>query len=191
MGYPLEGNWKKGIAFDLHTTSSVYLGVDAFGHDQFDTTRSEMGQLVYRLKYQGDKAALQRILELLDTVKGLETFDYLIPIPPTKKNRAVQPVEEITKALGQRRGVKVLSDLLVNYGDAELKGISDPVEREERLKDALKFGAKHDIKSKKLLLIDDLYRSGSTLRVATELLYREGGAGVVSVLTMTKTRSSR
>lgn len=191
MAINLEGNWKRGLAFDLHTTSSVYLGVDEFGHDKFDTTRSEMGQLVYRLKYNGDKSALPRIIELLDAIKGIETYDFLVPIPPTKKNRPVQPVELISEELGKKRGVKVLPRLLANAGDAELKGISDPIERQDRLKEALKIGEKADVSGKKLLLVDDLYRSGSTLRIATDLLYSECKAGSVSVLAMTRTRSTR
>ncbi len=37
MGYKLEGNWKNGIAYDLHTLSSTYLGQNEFGHDRYDT----------------------------------------------------------------------------------------------------------------------------------------------------------
>lgn len=191
MAITLEGNWRSGKAFDLHTVSSTHLGVDEYGHDRFENTRSEMGELVYQLKYRSDRSAAQKIAELLDGIKGIEGFDYLVPIPPTKKNRPFRPVEVIAEALGARRGVKVLPDLLINDGDEELKGISDPVERNERLKKAMRLNAKADIAGKKLLLVDDLYRSGSTLTVATDLLYREGKAETVSVLTMTKTRSNR
>ncbi|MBN9587577.1 MAG: ComF family protein [Alphaproteobacteria bacterium] len=191
MTYPLVGNWKKGLAYDLHTTASTYLGVDEFGHDRFDNERSEMGELVYRLKYRGDRTALASIVKLLDSIKGVETFDLLVPIPPTNKSRIIQPVPLIAAELGARRDVRVLADLLGNDGDAELKGISDPVEREERLNDAIKLNDERAAAGKKILLIDDLYRSGSTLRVATKLLYEKGGAASVNVLTMTKTRSVR
>ncbi len=43
MAHKLIGSWKKGLAFDIHTVESLYLGVDQFGHDRFDNTRSEMG----------------------------------------------------------------------------------------------------------------------------------------------------
>ena len=45
------------------------------------------------------------------------------------------------------------------------------------------------IKGKRVLLIDDLYRSGATLATATQAL-RQAGASYVGVLTMTKTRSN-
>lgn len=187
----LRGNWRSGKAFDLHTVASSYLGADDFGHDRFDNTRSEMGEFLYRLKYRGDKTALPKIVELLDNIGGIEKFDYLIPIPPTNRNRPYQPVELIAEALGERRGVPVLTSFLRNDGDEELKGITDPVARDELLAKALKIVGTEDISGKKVLLVDDLYRSGSTLRIATDLLYREAKAEAVSVLTMTKTRSNR
>jgi len=187
----VEGNWHSGLAFDLHTVSSTHLGVDEFGHDRFENTRSEMGELVYQLKYRNDKASLPKIAALLDTVKGIENFDHIVPIPPTNKKRPFQPVELIAVALGERRNVKVWKDLLINEGDEELKGISDPVERNERLQKAIKLTSGANVAGTKILLVDDLYRSGSTLRVATDLLYKIGKAEKVSVLTMTKTRSNR
>lgn len=187
----LEGNWKSGKAFDVHTVSSTYLGLDEFGHDRFENIRSEMGELVYLLKYKADRSVISRIVSLLDGIGGIEKFDYLIPIPPTKKDRPFQPVELITEALGTRRGVKVLKNYLVNTGNEELKGISDPVARGELLRQALMLTKSGDVAGKKVILVDDLYRSGATFNFATNLLYREGNASSVSVLAMTKTRSNR
>jgi competence protein ComFC len=192
MAITLEGNWKSGKAYDLHTVSSTHLGTDEFGHDRFDNTRSEMGELVYKLKYKHDKSSVDKIVELLDKIGGIETFDFIIPIPPTNKSRPIQPVELIAVALGKKRGITVVTDALSNDGDEELKGITDPIARNELLEAALKLNAPDSKYSgKKVLLVDDLYRSGATLRVATDLLYKQGKAAQVSVLTMTKTRSNR
>ncbi len=106
--------------------------------------------------------------------------------------RSIQPVELIAVELGRRRAVNVIVDALSNGGNEELKTITDPVARHQLLEEAIKLNAPLEMyKGKKILLLDDLYRSGSTLRVATNLLYKEGEAAEVSVLTMTKTRSSR
>lgn len=186
----LVGNWDKGVAFDLHTISSVYLGVDQFGYDQFDTTRSEMGSLVHQLKYKGDDSVVPKIVELLDTVKGLETFDYLIPIPQTQK-RSHNPVRLITESLGEHRNVKVASDALSNSGGTELKGVTDEILRRELLEKAIKLNKPERFIQKNVLLVDDLFRSGSTLARATSLLLEKGQADRVCVLTMTKTRNKR
>jgi len=37
MAITLEGNWAAGLAFDVHTLSSTYLGVDEQGRDHWDT----------------------------------------------------------------------------------------------------------------------------------------------------------
>ena len=92
MSIELIGNWKKGLAFDVHTLSSTYIGVNEYGHYKWDNIRSEMGQLVYRLKYNGDPAALTEIIRLLDKVKGVDSMDYIVPIPSTNKTRKIQPV---------------------------------------------------------------------------------------------------
>ena len=192
MAYKIEGNWNKGIAFDQHTLSSTYLGLDQFGHDQWENTRSEMGELVYQLKYQRDSSVVQKIVELLDRIKGIEEMDLIVPIPPTDSTRAFQPVSLIATALGTRRNVEVILDLLQKQaGGAQLKNVDDPEERQRLLRDSMGLSQGHDIFGKKILLVDDLYRSGATLSVATELLIDQGRAQGVSVLTMTKTRSRR
>lgn len=91
MTIELNGNWKKGFAYDIHTLASTYMGVDENGYAHWDNTRSEMGELVYQLKYQGDTTILSKIVDLLEKFKGLETMDAIIPIPPAK-HRAIQPV---------------------------------------------------------------------------------------------------
>lgn len=191
MVIKLEGNWHSGLAFDLHTVSSTHLGADKSGRDHFENTRSEMGELLYQLKYRNNNTGLLQIVALLDAVRGIENFDYIVPIPPTNKKRPAQPVELIAVALGAHRKVKVWKDLLINAGDEELKGISDPVERIERLQKAINLTANANVIGTKILLVDDLYRSGATLHIATDLLYKVGKAEKVSVLTMTKTRSHR
>jgi competence protein ComFC len=192
MAITLEGNWKSGKAYDLHTVSSTHLGTDEFGHDRFENTRSPMGELLYQLKYKYDESKVDEIVMLLDSIKGIEKFDLIIPIPATKKDRPIKPVELIAIGLGKRRAVKVIVDALSNEGNEELKGITDPVARKELLEAAIKLNAPLErYNGKKILLVDDLYRSGSTLRVATDVLYKTGEAAHVSVLTLTKTRSNR
>jgi len=72
----------------------------------------------------------------------------------------------------------------------QLKDITDPIEREEILKNS--FGVKDlRYKDSKVLLFDDLYRSGATLREITKVLYENGRVQNVYVLTLTKTRTRR
>lgn len=188
----LKGNWKKGVAYDLHTLRSEYLGDDERGHPQFNTTRSDMGELVYRLKYNGDQKALPKIVRLLDAVKGIEKADIIVPVPSSDKSRKVQPVVAIADALGGRRGVTVVHDLLIKTGGGpQLKNVGDPDERMAILREHMTINKPERAKGQKILLVDDLYRSGATLAIATDILYEVGKARSVKVLTMTRTRSNR
>lgn len=192
MSIEIEVRWKKGFAHDVHTLSSVYMGVEEYGHTRWDTTRSEMGELVYQLKYHGDTSTLTKIVDLLGKYKGLETMDAIIPIPSTNKLRATQPVYAIARELGKRLGVSVIEDALEKTGGgAQLKNVEDQNERAKLLREHMCLTGKHNLSGMNILLLDDLYRSGATLQVATDLLYDRANCNNVYVLVMTKTRSRR
>lgn len=57
------GRWKEGYSLDLHTLSSTFIGYDEYGHSRFDTQRSEIGELLYRLKNKADRGAVPEIVE--------------------------------------------------------------------------------------------------------------------------------
>ena len=76
-------------------------------------------------------------------------------------------------------------------GGEQLKNVHDPEEREKLLRASLHIDNDRSMAERDVLLVDDLYRSGATLSVATGLLYDEAKAKTVCVLTMTKTRSNR
>jgi hypothetical protein len=59
----IDGNWHSGIALDVHTISSTHLGVNEAGQHAYDTKRSELGELLYRLKYGGDISAAPEIID--------------------------------------------------------------------------------------------------------------------------------
>lgn len=187
----LQGPWKAGFALDLHTIASTHLGVDELGRDQFKNRRTELGQLLYELKYQGRIAAVGPIVnKILERFKGFERLHLIVPVPPSNRHRPVNAVLEIAKELGRRTGVPVGADVLTSDMTAQLKNISDASQRRRLLKDALRVSEEYDLEGKNILLLDDLYRSGATLSAATELLYARG-AGAVAVLTITKTRTIR
>ncbi len=54
----VAGRWSYGFTLDVHTTSSELLGHDEYGHPQFASKRSELGELLYRLKFRRDKTVI-------------------------------------------------------------------------------------------------------------------------------------
>ena len=59
----IKGKWTCGYSLDYHTISSEYIGDDEYGHPQFETKRSDMGELLYRLKYKSDRSVLRIIVD--------------------------------------------------------------------------------------------------------------------------------
>jgi competence protein ComFC len=189
----IGGNWKKGFALDLHTIRSEYAGDDEFGHPRFNTVRTETGELVYKLKYRNDEEAVGKlVLKIKEAIRGLDAFDCIIPIPPSNKVRPKQPVLLVARALSDIYGIPAFVDALEKKSDAgEMKNVQDRDERMKTLKSSLVLNPSVDVSAKKIILLDDLYRSGTTLTVATSLLYDVGRAAMVCVLALTKTRSNR
>jgi len=192
MTIQLKGRWRLGFTFDVHTLESVHLGLGDGGRDRWESNRSEMGQLLYDLKYRGDRSKAERIAEILDGFGGIESVDAIVPAPSSNVDRSFQPVVEIAKSLGARRGVPVIEDLLFKEGDgSEIKNVDSFRERSHLLRESIRLNEEHDVRGQNILLIDDLFRSGATLTVATELLYDSAGARDVFVFALTKTRSRK
>jgi competence protein ComFC len=186
----LRGPWSDGYALDVHTLGSTFLGHNAFGHPEFDTKRSPLGDLLYRLKNAGDQTVIPEIIEAVAgflKVWGLRV-DVIVPVPPSNTRRKHQPVIAVAQALSETIGVPVCERCVTKVkSTSQLKDIFDFAKRTEILSDAFTVDVAKT-KEKRLLLIDDLYRSGATVSAIAQLLMTTGAAGAVYLLTLTRTR---
>lgn len=189
----LAGNWESGFALDFHTISSEYIGDDENGRPQFTTTRSDIGELLYRLKYKSDRSVLKIITSTVSDFLKLRKWpiDLIISTPPSRARRAFQPVPVVAKGIGKNLGIKVCIDCVAKVKDTpELKEIYDYGKRMNLLQDAFAVN-EADIAGHSVLLFDDLYRSGATLNAVSKALVEKGKARKVYVLVITRTRSKR
>lgn len=187
----IEGRWHAGVALDLHTTSSTPLGCSDQGHMQFETVRPEIAELLFRLKYRGDRDAAAPIIETAADflARHRDKFDAIIPVPPSHQ-RAVQPVIVLAEGIGRALQVPVLSCIAPTRPTSHLKDITDPEQRRAHVEGLYRVDAVQT-RGRKILLFDDLYRSGTTMNAITDLLLDPGQATIVRALTITKTRSNQ
>jgi competence protein ComFC len=188
----IPGRWINGFALDVHTTSSELVGHDQYGHPQFESKRSELGELLYKLKFRRNRGVIPEIVEVAATFveSYLPKVDLIIPVPPSTP-RKEQPVILLARALGERLHIPISEDCVWKVRETpQLKNVFDFDERSRLLDGAFELDSSV-IKGKMVLLFDDLYRSGATLNAVTALLYDQGGAEDVVVLTLTRTRSLR
>lgn len=185
------GKWQEGYALDLHTLTSNFVGDDEFGHPRFESTRSEIGELLYRLKYSHDQSVVDEIAEAAaNCVKGWQAnLDVIVTVPPSTM-RSIQPVYVLASALGRLLGIPVAHCLTTTRDPSPLKNVNDLDERLRLLAGLYAVDASATT-GKRILLFDDLYRSGATMNEITTALYDQGHATDVFVLMITRTRSIR
>ena len=184
----IDGVWKLGYSLDKHTTSSTPIGYNQYGHIQFDTVRSEAGEALFQLKYRSDFSQVSVIAQQLNESLGnfFSSCELVIPMPASKQ-RIRQPVTEIARELAILMGIPCLEELLVKTNDTP--AIKDAGAREYRvstlmnvftISDVLPSGL-HDI-----LIVDDLFDTGSSLEAATNVL--KGYSKIQDVYVATVTR---
>ena len=185
----IKGNWKAGWALDIHTIKSIPLG-----NGKYDTTYTQTGKALNDLKYHNNYSQIDilanEVIAFLRTRMVTPYINVIIPTPASK-NREIQPVFAIAKKVSQALGIPMdTSYIIKNKSTNELKSIDSPIEREKVLLNAFSL---QDLRyqNKKILLFDDLFRSGSTLKEITKILYYNGEVQNVYVVTLTKTRSKR
>ncbi len=184
-----KGKWhlEAGYALDEHTISSVPDGAGGFL-----TVRTEMGHLVYDLKYGNKRLNSTKIARVMADWIHRKYKHYqincLAAVPPST-TRTYQPVVAIAKKLSEMLSVEHSSkELQKTKSTRSLKDISDETTRRKELTGA--FRASDAFKRKTVLVVDDLFRSGAT---ATEVVrtIKAAGAREVLLLAATKTRVRR
>ena len=195
----IHGNWRKGWALDVHTPSS---GLLPWEHS---TERSQLGELLYEVKYRHDETKIPQIAEVAAgfvkevSIDGHPIHCYLkaiIPIPPSEKGRDFQPVTKIAEIIGEILHVPAPSDYLIKVNETPLMKNTERTLKRQHLKDAYDIAPLRP-NYKCVLLFDDIFDSGETLRAATQVLIKKGriineknGKPRVFALTLTQTRKN-
>jgi competence protein ComFC len=96
----------------------------------------------------------------------------------------------VARAVGSAISIPVIACVTTTRPTAQLKNVDDPEERKKLMEGLHAVDATHT-QGKKVLLFDDLYRSGTTMSAIAETLYASGGAADVLALTLTYARSNR
>lgn len=184
----LNGNWDAGFALDYHTLYSEYLGENEYGNAEYRTTRTELGQLLYELKYKQKKTNAAQISQIVSPIlkeHGIESnVDCIIPVP-SSKNRIFQPVDVICEEIGNATNKKVCFGVLSKNSSNEAKNLT--LEQKQELAGTIERKKKFK-KKVNVLLIDDLYQSGKTLTECVNALRNDINIDKIYVLSITKTR---
>lgn len=186
----VDGSWDEGYVLDHHIILSKMIGHNSSGYPIWENTRSEVGEAIYQLKYQCNDEGVDKLAGTMAKMieEQFGKVDIIIPLPPSKV-RAVQPVSLLANAVADELGVQCIENILIKTGSTpQMKDLSSKEERMEALLGCFAVMAELD-KLKDIVLIDDLYSSGSTMEAATLVLREYDKIGRIYVAAFSKTRS--
>lgn len=180
----IYGAWDEGIVLDNHMLKSIFLGYDENGKEKFENTRTEIGELLYKFKYQKDRESLSKIINLLtdilDKWKLEDKIDMVISVPPSNKTREYQPVFEIAKEIACYINKDCKFDILLKQSNLQMKDGNDITGMIQQIKTV--------DKPSNVLIIDDLYSTGATLNETCKILRKDKNIKKIYCLAITKTK---
>ena len=152
--------------------------------------KSSTGRLVRASKYERAGAfAMQlvmRAIEIISTCYPVGTIDAIVSVPSTQSGSLV---EDFARQVASELKIAYLPVLIKIRSTRLQKELSNRVQKEENVKGAFQVQPPDAVIERTLLLIDDIYDSGYTLRESGRTLMK-AGAKLVYPFTITRTAHS-
>ena len=128
------------------------------------------------------------ILKDSNTFKLLNDYDVIIPVPVSSrrlKERGYNQAELIAKEIAKALGKKLITNCLYKTKNIVPQSTLNKEEREKNIKGVYALKNKAALLKKKVLLIDDIYTTGSTANECCNIL-EEAGTAKIAVMTIAK-----
>lgn len=142
--------------------------------------RGAVKDSIYRFKYRGRREYARYYGRELVRIYGEWIkrcrVEAIVPIPLSKRRmrqRGFNQAELVAREVGRQTGIPVYGKLLVRVRDTRAQKELSEEERKINLKKAFKTTA-NKVQLKHILLIDDIYTTGCTMREAAGELKRSG-----------------
>ncbi|MGN1271223.1 MAG: ComF family protein [Clostridia bacterium] len=141
----------------------------------------------------GDKAYMNntfaKIILKNEKICGLlKKYDIIIPVPIHKKRKAQRGYNQtqlIANKISKCLNIKLCNNVLVKNKNTIAQSKLNKKKRVQNIKGAFKILNSEKIKGKDILLLDDIYTTGSTANECSKIL-KKAGAKTVGVLTIAK-----
>lgn len=121
-------------------------------------------------------------------VENIKSYDIIVPVPLSKKRekqRGYNQSELIAKELSYLTNIKIEKNCLKKIKNVTAQSSLDKKKRQHNIKGAYKVIRAKNIQQKKVLIIDDVYTTGSTVNECSKVL-KQAGSRNIGVLTIAK-----
>ncbi|MCL2068944.1 MAG: hypothetical protein FWH00_03505 [Oscillospiraceae bacterium] len=153
------------------------IGPNAFAGAEYS---GNIRNAVFKLKDRGDKRAAKFFAHEIYCAINI-TFDVIIPVPMARSKfdqLGYNQAQLLGDALGRMTGVPIRADALIRHEDTLVQHGLSAAQRETNAARSYDIGNAQGLQGKTILLVDDVYTTGSTARACTKKLL-EAGAGAV------------
>lgn len=151
--------------------------------------RTKIGKLVYHFKYRKNKKAGDILVDLSTQFikENYPDFELVIPVPPAVSSQHFFSYRffsrNLTDNLQKPLTDKVIQRIKLAQPQKDFVNLEG---KRENIKDSLKISQPQKVKDKTVLIIDDIYDSGTTVNEISSLL-KSALAHKVFVFTIAKT----
>ena len=118
----------------------------------------------------------------------IQNYDIIIPVPISKrrdKQRGYNQSELIAKEIGKFTKINVLQNCIIKDKDIIAQSKLNKEQRQNNIKNAYKIRKEEIINNKNILIIDDIYTTGSTVNECSRIL-RKANPKNIGILTIAK-----
>jgi len=147
---------------------------------------------IYAFKYGGNLTLGEKLGQLmadhLYPSFRIEDYSLIIPVPlhPRRlRQRGFNQSVILARQIAKRRGVAMDFRALRRIVDTESQAGLKKEERRSNIRKAFDISGPEGIRGKRILLVDDVYTTGSTLAECARILLK-GGADAVGALTLAR-----
>ncbi len=153
----------------------AFEGVRGFGI--YDGTLKEAINL---LKYYRIKRLSKPLSELMFKT-GIPNADVIIPVPLFERKLRQREFNQsalLAKHLADYTGITLVIDCLLKVRNTLPQVKLSAKERKKNIRNAFRISNKKLIQKKNIMLVDDVFTTGATVRECSKLLKRAGAGGI-------------
>lgn len=187
-----------GRPFPKAAGGEHFCGLCLTGHYHFARARAvalytaPLAQVIHRFKYQGQTHALASFHALLALLPEAvaQPPELILPVPlhdRKLRQRGFNQAALLARAFFPREKKRVRTDLLRRERDTEPQTSLSGKARRQNLKNAFALREPGEVRGKRVLLVDDVFTTGTTVNECARVL-KKAGAARVEVLTLARVR---
>ena len=155
--------------------------------------QTTLQQAIHLFKFEKKKIFAPHLMHLIKAHIPIDCciadYDFILPVPIHKKRlreRGFNQATLLAKGIAQAEGVPVLTDTLVRHRHTVAQSSLGMEARQDNIIGAFEIPNPEVIRDKRLLIVDDVFTTGATIREAVNELWKADPAEV-DVLTLART----